>query len=468
MIGSEIFFSLPIFKLSGWGLRYGNMKEKEILERLNSKHNITELNPMQKRMIAASSESHDIILLSPTGSGKTIAFILPILKMLKPSSGRVQVVVIAPSRELVMQIASVFRSLAENFKVTELYGGHKVEDEVNSLSVVPDIVVATPGRLLDHINRRNIDVLPVRILVLDEFDKTLELGFEDEVKKILKRMKNVSRNILTSATRADILPEFLSLDNPIEVNFLENNSRLRNRLRVNRVDSEGKDKLQSLLALLKNISKGETPQREIIFVNHRESAERIAEFLKANAVDATLYHGALDQRERETAIAVFNNGSKPILVATDLAARGLDIQGVRNVIHYHQALTPEVYTHRNGRTARVEEDGDVYILLGPDEDIKEFAEIDRQTYLDSSMEAVLQSGLATININAGKKEKLSKGDILGFLTKQCGLPGSDIGTINIYDHYALVAVPASEVNRILSAGQNQKIKGKTRRITLVK
>lgn len=441
------------------------MKEKEFLPNLQ-KLGIEELNAMQKRMLEAASEKRDIILLSPTGSGKTLAFILPVLKMLRPSTGRVQAVVIAPSRELVIQIGGVFNSLASDFKVTTLYGGHNVQDEVNSLGVTPDVVVATPGRLLDHINRRNIDVLPVRILVLDEFDKTLELGFENELKKIMARLKNVSRILLTSATNADLLPDFLKLDNPVEINYLESNRNLRRRLRVSRVDSSGKDKLEGLLALLMNIQKGETPEKSIIFVNHRESAERVAQFLEKKKVDCVLYHGALDQRERETAIVRFNNGSRPILVATDLAARGLDIEGVKNVIHYHQTLTPEAYTHRNGRTARVEKEGDIYILVGPDEDLREFTTIDRQMHLDTSVEASLKSGLETIAVNAGKKEKVSKGDILGFLTKECGLPADKIGKIQVFDHYSLFTVPQQDTKAVLDKGNTAKLKGSRRRFSV--
>lgn len=441
------------------------MREKEFLPNVESKLGISELNAMQKRMMETSSEKCDIILLSPTGSGKTLAFILPVLKMLKPSTGRVQCVVVAPSRELVIQIAEVFRSIALGFKVSELYGGHKVEDEVNTLRITPDIIVATPGRFLDHINRRNVDVLPVRILVLDEFDKSLELGFEDDMKKIVGRLKNVSRNILTSATDIDILPEFLKLENPIELSFLSENKNLRGRLRVNKVDASGKDKLETLLHLLKNVSIGGL-EKSIIFVNHRESAERVAEYLSRRRADCILYHGALDQRDRESAIVKFNNGSRPILVATDLAARGLDIESVRNVIHYHQALTPETFTHRNGRTARVTEEGDIYVLIGPDEDVKEFTEFDRDMHLDTSLESSLQSGLTTIAVNAGKKEKISKGDIVGFITKECGLEASEIGKIHVFDHYSLFAVPSNKAERILEIGNREKIKGSRRRFSV--
>ena len=441
------------------------MREKEFLPAVKDRLGIEQLNEMQKKMMASTTEATDIILLSPTGSGKTLAFTLPVMKMMKPSTGRVQCVVIAPSRELVVQIAGVLREVGHLFRVIAVYGGHSVEDEVNSLKVVPDIIVATPGRLLDHAVRGNIDLMPVRILVLDEFDKSLELGFEEEMGKIIKRMKNVSRTILTSATKADVLPDFLRLDNPVTLDFLDRNSNLRERMNVRRVDADGKDKLDSLLMLLHNINGEEMAEKSIIFVNHRESAERVADFLKKNGVAAVLYHGALDQRERETAVALFNNGSAPVLVATDLAARGLDIEKVASVVHYHQPLTPEAYTHRNGRTARVEEEGDVYVLVGPEEQLKEFVEVDGVLTLEPNRKANLGSKLMSLYVAAGKKEKVSRGDILGFLIKEGGLDSEDIGKINVFDHYSLVAVKADKVAGLLNAISGKKLKGEKRRIT---
>lgn len=441
------------------------MREKEFLPAVKDRLGIEQLNEMQKKMMASATEATDIILLSPTGSGKTLAFTLPVMKMMKPSTGRVQCVVIAPSRELVVQIAGVLREVGHLFRVIAVYGGHSVEDEVNSLKVVPDIIVATPGRLLDHAVRGNIDLMPVRIVVLDEFDKSLELGFEEEMGKIIKRMKNVSRTILTSATKADVLPDFLRLDNPVTLDFLDRNSNLRERMNVRRVDADGKDKLDSLLMLLHNINGEEMAEKSIIFVNHRESAERVADFLKKNGVAAVLYHGALDQRERETAVALFNNGSAPVLVATDLAARGLDIEKVASVVHYHQPLTPEAYTHRNGRTARVEEEGDVYVLVGPEEQLKEFVEVDGVLTLEPNRKANLGSKLMSLYVAAGKKEKVSRGDILGFLIKEGGLDSEDIGKINVFDHYSLVAVKADKVAGLLNAISGKKLKGEKRRIT---
>lgn len=444
------------------------MREKEFLPNVKTRLGIETLNDMQQKMMASASEPRDIILLSPTGSGKTLAFTLPVMKMMKPSTGRVQCVVIAPSRELVVQIAGVLREVGKDLRVIALYGGHKVEDEVNSLKVVPDIIVATPGRLLDHAVRRNVDLLPVRILVLDEFDKSLELGFEEEMGKLVRRMKNVSRILLTSATSADVLPEFLNLNNPVTFNFLGGNESLRSRMSVHRVDSDGKDKLDTLLTLLNNISQGEEPEKSIIFVNHRESAERVYDFLKKRKVSCVLYHGALDQRERETALALFNSGSHPILVATDLAARGLDIERVASVVHYHQPLTPEAYTHRNGRTARVAEKGDVYILVGPEEEVKDFVEVDDTFSLNPSLKGSLRSRFMTLYVSAGKREKVSRGDILGFLVKECGVHASEIGKINVYDHYSLVAVREEAVPALLNNAEGKKLKGEKRKISPLK
>lgn len=442
------------------------MKEKEILEGVKNRLGIQDLNEMQREMMGKASEGRDIILLSPTGSGKTLAFTLPVLKMMKPSTGRIQCVVIAPSRELVIQIAGVMREAGKIFRVVALYGGHSVEDEVNSLKVTPDIVVATPGRLLDHSVRHNLELLPVRMLVLDEFDKTLELGFEEEMEKLMKRLKNVSRIILTSATKADTLPNFLKLDDPITVDYSSNAVEVRGRMNILKVPTDNNDKLEGLLTLLHNINFGEeSPQKAMIFVNHRESAERVYEFLRKKKVAAVLYHGALEQKDRETAVALFNNGSRPILVATDLAARGLDIEKVKSVIHYHQPLTEESFVHRNGRTARIDEEGDVYILVGPDEELKEFMTPDGDFILDEGQKVDLSQKFMTLYISAGKREKLSRGDILGFLVKECSVPADNIGKINVFDHYSLVAVKEKEVAHLLNEAQGKKLKGEKRRIS---
>lgn len=440
------------------------MREKEFLPAVREKLGINNLNTMQRRMLDLASEGRDIILLSPTGSGKTLAYVLPVLKMLKPASGRVQAVVIAPSRELVLQIASVIRTVAVGYKVTPLYGGHNVEDEKNSLAAGTDIVVATPGRLLDHAVRGNVELLPTRILVLDEFDKSLELGFDDEMSRIAKRLKNVSRTILTSATDLDAIPDYIPLKaDAVRLSYLKDNRELRRRIRIHQVESDSRDKLESLLSLLRTLATAEGIGKTIVFVNHRESAERVASFLKSKGVDTALYHGALDQRDREKAIAMFLNGSRPVLVATDLAARGLDIAGVRNVIHYHLPVNQEAWTHRNGRTARVDADGDIFVLTGPEENIPEYIEFDDTYYPAPSESANLRGSVATLFLGAGKKEKISRGDILGFLVKEGGMEPHDVGKIEVRDHYSLVAVKRADARAFASRLSQMKLKGEKRR-----
>ena len=438
------------------------MKEKEIISNIREKLGIECLNDMQREMLDSINEPGDLVLLSPTGSGKTLAFIAPMLKELKAPNGKLQAVIIAPSRELVIQIFGIVRAIATGHKVTCCYGGHSVADERQSLSVVPSIIVSTPGRLLDHINREHINVFTTRLLVLDEFDKSLELGFHDEMKRILRRMPNISRRTLTSATMIDEFPDFLLLHQVRIVNFLADKKELDSRLTVWSVRSDAKDKLEAALSLLKSI----TPGRTIIFANHRESAERIQEFLVQRGVSAGLYHGGLDQQEREMALTLFDNGSNLILVTTDLGSRGLDIADVASIIHYHLPTSREIYTHRNGRTARVAANGNVYVLLGPNEEVPDYITFNDELSLNkANATAELKSQVASIYFNAGKKEKISRGDIVGFIANNGGITAQEIGTISLHDHYAIVAVPRAKVDDILSRIARLKIKNKRVRIT---
>lgn len=444
------------------------MREKEFLRQALERMNIEELNAMQRNMLDAASASGDILLLSPTGSGKTLAFLLYLLKILKAPCNRVQAVIIAPTRELVQQIYGVARTIMTGYKITALYGGHDVADEKASLAVTPDVIIATPGRLLDHSQRANIELLDVSYLVLDEFDKALELGFEKDMAKIISRMKNVSRLILTSATSLEVCPDFIKPKNLRVFNYLADSKDLRRRLRIHRIDSDARDKLDTLRRLLIDIMPTGS-EKTIIFVNYRQSAERVAESLRKLGADPGLYTGALDQHDREKALALFNNGTRPLLVTTDLAARGLDISEVKNIIHYHQPLTAESYIHRNGRTARVDASGDAYLIIGPDEDVQEFISFDDTRYLGDKPESrIPPSKVSTLYISAGRKEKISRGDVVGFLVNSGGLEAQQIGAINVYDHYILVAIPRSEAKRVLQTITPLKIKGKKPRYSLVK
>lgn len=422
------------------------METKTIIERLRERHNITNLNEMQQRM--ATTDLRELVLLSPTGSGKTAAFTLRLLRFLGPSEGKVQAVVIAPSRELVIQIADVIRPVAAGLKTVAFYGGHQMADEVNSMSVVPDIIVATPGRLLDHLKRATVSLSDVKALVLDEYDKSLELGFHDEMKRIVKRMGHPRLVILTSATPLAEMPDFLKLKKPEVLDF-SGGKPSGGRLQTVRVDSPERDKLPVLEALLRSLDNG----KALIFVNHRESAERVYDDLKKKGFPVGIYHGGLEQRERKLAIDMLNNSTTPILVSTDLGARGLDIDNVQYVIHYHMPLTMESWTHRNGRTARMGADGTVFTIISEGENIPEYVDWQRELQPRSTSADPIRSENATIYINAGKKEKISRGDIVGFLIHKGGLTADKIGKIVLDDHSSLVAIPREALAPLQPGGE---------------
>lgn len=440
------------------------MKEQEILSLINERLGISDLNDLQKSVLKNLKISSSAIIYSPTGSGKTLAFSVTLLKALKNfDTEKLQAVIIAPSRELVIQISDVIRPIAPDYKVTSLYGGHNVADEKNSLQNMPSIIVGTPGRLLDHANRGNIDLTNVRQLILDEFDKCLELGFEEEMHKLLKKMPNLSRKILTSATILKEIPEFVNLREYVTLDFLENAENPSERTTVWQVKSEEKDKLAALRTLLYSIPQGKT----IIFANYRDAVSRIYQNLKDNQISAGIYHGALEQMDREKAIAMFNNESYPILVSTDLGSRGLDIKEVKNIIHYHLPVSQESYTHRNGRTARVDKTGDVYILTHQDEQLPDFVTIDETFNLPEKCEKKsIVNRNSTLYFKAGKKEKISKADIVGFIANNSQIAPNEIGVINVYDHYALVAVPKQKAKTAVSQLLKAKIKGKKIRIEI--
>lgn len=440
------------------------MKEQEILSLINERLGISDLNDLQKSVLKNLKISSSAIIYSPTGSGKTLAFSVTLLKALKNfGTEKLQAVIIAPSRELVIQISDVIRPIAPDYKVTSLYGGHNVADEKNSLQNVPSIIVGTPGRLLDHANRGNIDLTNVRQLILDEFDKCLELGFEEEMRKLLKKMPNLSRKILTSATILKDFPDFVNLTDYVTLDFLESAENPNERTTIWQVKSEEKDKLAALRTLLYCIPQGKT----IIFANYRDAVSRIYQNLKDNQISAGIYHGALEQMDREKAIAMFNNESYPILVSTDLGSRGLDIKEVKNIIHYHLPVSQESYTHRNGRTARVDKTGDVYILTHQDEQLPDFVTIDETFNLPEKCEQKsIVNRNSTLYFKAGKKEKISKADIVGFIANNSQIAPNEIGVINVYDHYALVAIPKQKAKTAVSQLLKAKIKGKKIRIEI--
>lgn len=440
------------------------MKEKDILTNISNKLGIKELNTLQKNVLKISSTTKgDVIIYAPTGSGKTIAFSIPVLKSTDAIANKLQAVIIAPSRELVIQIESVIKLMSDNLHICACYGGHNVLDEKNSLSNIPHIIVSTPGRLLDHVNRKNITITNTKILVLDEFDKSLELGFHEEMEKLIKSMPNISRKILTSATKIKEFPNFIKLKSTETVNHLWANEELSSRLTITKVVSPEKDKLETLFYTLNNISDN-TPC--IVFVNHRDAAARVYNYLKDNKLPVGIYHGGMDQIEREKAIELFENHSFKILISTDLGARGLDISEVGHIIHYHLPLSKETYTHRNGRSARINSTGKIYVILHNEEPIPDYIEFDDTLDLEPSKTIKFKAECSTLYFNAGKKEKISKGDIVGFLINKGLLENGEIGIINSHDHYSLAAIPRKKVTQVLKNLSGQKIKNQKVKISL--
>lgn len=438
------------------------MREAEIIKNIKARLGIERLNEMQRRMMRCHSQS--VMLLSPTGSGKTIAFTIPMLRALNAPMGVVQAVVIAPSRELVQQIASVVRTIAVGYKTVAFYGGHSMMDEVKSLSVTPDVIVATPGRLLDHINRNNLNLSSVTNLVLDEYDKSLEFGFHDEMRRVVKAMGSFRLVILTSATMLSDMPAFLPFRKPEIVDFTQADDNPRERMTIVQVESAVRDKIDIAIDLMRSLNNGKV----ILFVNHRESVERVYDMMRKAGLPVGMYHGGLEQFDREKAIDLLNNGTTPILVSTDLGSRGLDIDDVQAVVHYHMPTSKESWTHRNGRTARMGADGVVYVITAEGENIPEYIEYDRSYVPTGKSENPITAGVVTLYFNAGKKEKISRGDIVGYLVNKGGLEASKIGKIVVKDHCALVAIPVDDAKATLNAIAPHKIKNTRVRVTILK
>ncbi|KAA5533841.1 DEAD/DEAH box helicase [Taibaiella lutea] len=436
------------------------------LDQILANLNIEALNEMQEASITTNEENTNVVLLSATGSGKTLAFLLPILNTIDNESKDTQALIVVPSRELAMQIEKVFKQLGTGHKVTCCYGGHKREIEENNLIQPPALIVGTPGRIADHIRRENIKTKAIKTLVLDEFDKSLELGFQDEMSEIIEALPALEKRILTSATDAVSIPEFVGLENETTLNFLSEEDKLNNSLAIRKVISDDKDKLNVLFNLVCYLGNRST----IIFCNHRESVERTSHLLWEKGVTNEFYHGAMEQRDRDSALCKFRNGTTNILVTTDLAARGLDIPNIRYIIHYHLPLTEDVYTHRNGRTARMEASGTAILILSPDEKMPEYIKEDiEEIKLElGTYEVPEKPKWTTLYLPHGKKDKVNKIDIVGFLTNKAELKKEDIGLIEVKDFFSFVAVRKTKVNHALHLVKEERIKGKKAKVEVAK
>lgn len=438
------------------------MKNEDILQKLG----IAELNAMQQEAYEAILRTrNDVLILSPTGSGKTLAYMLPLVQLLNADSVEVQALVVVPGRELAWQSDHVLKSMGSGLRSQSCYGGRAAMDEHRLLRKNrPQLVFGTPGRLNDHLSKGNINAENIRFLVIDEFDKCLEMGFHDEMQRLLQQLPSLQRRILLSATDAEQIPHFVEMQRTSRLGYLDAEEPVPDRVEVYQVACPQKDKLDTLYQLLLQL--GNT--QSIVFLNYRDSVERVSDFLRKKEIVVSSFHGGLEQRQREDALYQFANGSATVLVSTDLASRGLDIPKLDNVIHYHLPLNEEALIHRVGRTARWDEMGRTFFLVGPDEKMPDFRN-------EKGTEGNLQSQLweinpdpsadipiplmATIYIGKGKKDKISKGDIVGFLCKIGGLKPSEIGRIDVNDRYAYVAISRSSLKSVLAKVKGQKLKG---------
>lgn len=434
------------------------------IQSILSNLNIPALNIMQTASLEATAQNDSVIILSATGSGKTLAFLLPVLKNLNPEITQPQALIIVPSRELAIQIADVFRKMQTGFKVTLCYGGHKRETEENNLKEAPALIIGTAGRLADHIRRNNFQLANITTLILDEFDKSLELGFTEEMSFITGSLKNIKKRMLTSATYAVPVPDFIGLKDPVRLNFLTEQSEMENLLEIKTVFSADKDKVPTLFKLICYLGN----RSAIVFCNHRESVERTSNILTDMGILNVFYHGGMEQQERDSALCKFRNGTSNVLVTTDLASRGLDIPNIRYIIHFHLPNTEDAFIHRNGRTARMDASGTAIIILAAEEQLPEYIGEVENIELNGDYEIPEKPKWSTLFIAAGKKDKVNKIDIVGFLVKKGQLKKEDIGLIEVKDFFSFVAIRKIKVGHVLELIKNEKIKNKKVKIEIAR
>ncbi|MBR5053887.1 MAG: DEAD/DEAH box helicase, partial [Bacteroidaceae bacterium] len=393
--------------------------------------------------------------LSPTGSGKTLAYLLPLLQKLDAKNDNLQALIIVPSRELATQTADVARRICSELRVAACYGGRPAMEEHQQMKGLrPHLVAATPGRLLDHLQKGNLHPDNVQTLVIDEFDKSLELGFREQMQSIISILPFLKQRILLSATDSEEIPAFVGSKDFVRLNFLDEESDDRISLRL--VKSPEKDKLETLYRLLCTLG----TQKSLVFVGYRESVERVGNYLEKQKIQADIFHGGMEQRDRERALYRFMNSSANVLISTDLASRGLDITDVDNIIHYHLPSSQEACTHRNGRTARWDMNGSAYFILGPEEHLPEYIEGEVENFaLPTKVPSPAKPLWVTLYIGKGKKDKISRGDIVGFLTKQGGLESNQIGRIDVLSNWSYVAVERAVSRQLLERIKGLKIKG---------
>lgn len=436
----------------------------------------TEMTPIQAQSLPPVLQGQDVIAQGKTGSGKTAAFGLGILSRLEPKRFCAQALVLCPTRELADQVAGEIRRLARatsNVKVVTLCGGTPLGPQVGSLEQGVHIVVGTPGRIEDHLHRNTLKLQDVRMLVLDEADRMLQMGFQESMDKIIDRVPQDRQTLLLSATYPDEIQAVARriMREPVMVKIDESHDDSSIHQRFFRVDDDHARRKALQLLLLQH-----RPESALVFCNTKIDVAEVVAFLKENSFAALDLHGDLDQRDRDQTLIRFANKSASVLVATDVAARGLDIEALDVVVNYRLARDPEVHVHRIGRTGRAGDSGEAWSFYDASDDYRMSVLQDAlaKKITDESLPpaSVLKlpptrPEMITLLINGGKKQKLRPGDIVGALTGDNGVNSEQIGKIKVFATRAYVAVNRTALKVAMEKLTQGKMKGRSFRVRVI-
>lgn len=431
--------------------------QDEILKNLG----FSELNDMQTATIEAAAQHAHLLLLAPTGSGKTVAYLLSILSRIQKKPG-VQALILVPTRELVLQVESVLKQMKTGWKINMAYGGHPFSVERQNFTHPPEILIGTPGRVQDHMQRETFDVSTIEQVVFDEFDKSLELGFSQQMEFIRAELKHVKRQLLVSATQRIEIPGYLQLK---DLHTLDFGQEEKIDLELKQLLVSKEEKPEGLIKIINNLEDGENA---LVFVNHRDACDRIAEYFNIFKISYSIFHGGLEQDQRELELTKFRNGSSRVLIATDIASRGIDIPELDYVIHYQIPPQETVFTHRNGRTARMKATGTAVIIRSQLDKLPSYLQEEPENIKLKEGRELSQSEWVTLYVGKGKKDKVNKIDIVGFFLQFHFMAKDDIGLIEMKDYAAYIAVKRDKYQDLLKVSKDKKMKNKKPKIALAR
>jgi len=431
-----------------------------------------EMTPIQAQSLPDILKGKDLLAQAKTGSGKTAAFAIGLLHKLDVKTYQTQSLVLCPTRELAEQVSNEIRRLARsipNTKLLTLCGGKPMAPQLTSLERAPHIVVGTPGRILKHLEKETLKLDGLNMLVLDEADRMLDMGFHDDIMRVIKMVPRQRQTLLFSATYPDQIKNISHAiqKNPVDVRVeaVHDNKVIKQIF----YEIEKNERSKTLVSLLQHYQ----PESSLVFCNRKQQCQELAEELQQQGFHALALHGDLEQRERDQVLAQFANKSSSILIATDVAARGLDIKDLEAVINFELSPDPEVHIHRIGRTGRAGNEGLALSLFAASEapkvnSIEEYlnkpVRIDKTSTLTKKENFKLSPPMVTLCINGGRREKIRAGDILGALTANTDLSGKQIGKIDIFDIIAYVAVEQAIAKQALKILTQEKIKGRRFRV----